>query len=65
MTIQHLQTGIIIATVLVWGRLAIGTIEHLISSRSPGTTPTILVEADNPDGCRNGLDRATRASVSR
>lgn len=65
MTIQHVQTGIILATVLVWGRLAVGTIGHLVSTRSPETAPTTLVNADNTDGCRNNLDRTSRAPISR
>lgn len=65
MTIQHVQTGIILATVFVWGRLAIGTVQHLTSTRSPETASTTLVDTDNTDGCRNDLDRTSRASISR
>lgn len=65
MTIQHLQRGIMIATVLVWGRLAVGTVQHFTSTRSPESAPTTLVETDNTGECGTPLDRTSRASVSR
>jgi hypothetical protein len=39
MTFQHLRAGIIAMTILVWGRLAVGILQHLATVRAAESAP--------------------------